>query len=287
MEIIDCHTHIMPPELLRDRGACCDRDPYFALLYADPDARLADAEQLLASMDDAGVARSVSFGFAFADLDLCAACNDYVLAAARSAGERLIPFAVTNPAAGARSLAVAERALSAGAAGIGELMPTGQGYTLADATALDPLMALAREADVPVMVHINEQVGHAYPGKCDQGPAEALALAQRYPRNRLILAHLGGGLPFYELMPEVRAALGNVYYDTAASPLLYDDIALQHLLAWVPQRLLWGSDYPLLRQSRFLQRVRRLGLAPDALARLLGENARSALHRAPHNAEEC
>ena len=39
---------------------------------------------------------------------------------------------------------------------------------------------------------------------------------------RLVLAHWGGGLPFYALMPEVAESLSDVYFDTAASPFLYD-----------------------------------------------------------------
>ena len=35
-------------------------------------------------------------------------------------------------------------------------------------------------------------------------------------------AHWGGGLPFYALMPEVEDSLSNVYFDSAASPFLYD-----------------------------------------------------------------
>ena len=38
----------------------------------------------------------------------------------------------------------------------------------------------------------------------------------------IIAAHWGGGLPFYALMPEVRDALQNVWFDTAAGHLLYD-----------------------------------------------------------------
>jgi predicted TIM-barrel fold metal-dependent hydrolase len=34
----------------------------------------------------------------------------------------------------------------------------------------------------------------------------------------VILAHFGGGLMFYELMPEVKDVLTNTYYDTAAAP---------------------------------------------------------------------
>ncbi len=42
-----------------------------------------------------------------------------------------------------------------------------------------------------------------------------------FPKLTILLAHWGGGLPFYELMPEVAKAMANVYYDTAASPFLY------------------------------------------------------------------
>jgi len=279
MQIIDVHTHIVPDEIRAQREAYCTREPWFACLYGNPRARLAGVSELVASLDRAGVTAAVAFGFAFRDPGLCELCNDYVLDAARRHPGRVIPFAVTNPAAGLQGVAVAERALALGAAGLGELMPTGQGYALADAAALDPLMALAHEADVPVMVHVNEQVGHDYAGKADQGPREALALARRYPQVRLVFSHLGGGLPFYELMPEVRAELRNVSYDTAAAPLLYEDAALRHILAWAPDKLLWGSDYPLLGQRRFLERVRGLSLEEAALAGLLHDNACRLLKR--------
>lgn len=274
MFVIDCHTHIVPPDVIAGRERLCRDERWFGLLYANPSTRLASAEDLLAAMDAAGVAMAVAFGFAFRDAGLCRACNDYVLEAARGAPDRVIPFAVVNPADPRTACDEALRCLDAGAAGLGELMPDGQGFTLAD-PILDGLLALARERRAPVMIHVNERLGHDYAGKGSQGPEEAYRLALRHPESTLIYAHWGGGLPFYELMPEVRAALRNVYYDTAASPYLYDDAVHRHAMAWAPTKVLFGSDYPLIAPRRHLRRLRRAGLDETSLEALLGGNARA------------
>ena len=273
MPVIDFHTHIFPPELIDCREDYCARDQWFGRLYANPKARMASAEQLIVAMDDAGVELSVAFGFAFADVGLCRLGNDYVLEAAARYPDRLLPFILTNPAQGEAGVQLALDGLQEGGVGLGELMPAGQGFALTDFCLLGPLLELARAYGVPTMLHVNEPVGHAYPGKADQGPREAYEMASQYPENRFVLPHLGGGLPFYELMPEVRLALRNTYYDTAAALYLYEDRALEHILSWAPGKVLWGTDYPLLSQKRFLGRLRKAGLSQDALLRLIGGNA--------------
>ena len=268
MHVIDCHTHIMPPELIAARERLCRDERWFGLLYADPCARLAGADDLLLAMDAGGVTAAVAFGFAFRDAGLCRACNDYVLEAAREAPHRIIPFAVVNPTDPRAACDEARRCLEAGAAGLGELMPDGQGF-------VDDLLALARAHVASVMLHVNERLGHDYAGKGTQGPEEAYRLALRHPENTLIYSHWGGGLPFYELMPEVRVALRHVYYDTAASPYLYDDAVYRHVMAWAPTKVLFGSDYPLVAPGRHLRRVRGAGLDDDCLQALLADNARA------------
>jgi predicted TIM-barrel fold metal-dependent hydrolase len=272
MVIVDAHVHVLPPEIISQRETYCQREPWFGLLYASPRARLATVDDLLSSMDRAGIARSVIFGFAFVDLGLCRACNDYVIEATRAHPGRLMPFAQVNPALGRPTLNEARRCLEAGAQGLGELVPDGQGFALGDRVLLDPLMDLAWSFGAPLSLHVNELVGHRYPGKGSQGLEEAYHLARCYPDNRLILAHWGGGLPFFELMPEVRASLRHVYYDTSASLYLYDDAVFRHVAAWASDKILFGSDYPLIEQERFLRRIRNAQVAPEALAKLLGLN---------------
>ncbi|MBC7234589.1 MAG: amidohydrolase [Chloroflexi bacterium] len=277
MTIIDAHVHIFPPELISRRDQTCRADRWFGLLYGHPRARMVAVEELLVAMDEAGIDRSVVFGFAFADMGLCRLCNDYVLASWQRYPERLIPFLVVNPVAGNQALTEAQRGLEAGARGIGELMPDGQGFSLTDFTLLDPLMALARERNAPLMIHVNELVGHTYPGKGRHGPEEAYRMVIHYAHNTFILPHWGGGLPFYELMPRARPLLARVYYDTSASLFLYDDAVFQHVLRWAPEKVLFGTDYPLIDQQRFLRRVRRAVSDDDQLRALLGGNAERVL----------
>ena len=58
-----------------------------------------------------------------------------------------------------------------------------------------------------------------------------------------ILAHWGGMLPLRD--PGART-LKNVFYDTAASPLLYDGGVWRRVAEAIgTDRVLFGSDYPL------------------------------------------
>ncbi len=50
--IIDCHTHIFPDEVRKDREAFCKRDEGFSSIYKNSKARMAGVEDLIASMDE-------------------------------------------------------------------------------------------------------------------------------------------------------------------------------------------------------------------------------------------
>jgi hypothetical protein len=108
-----------------------------------------------------------------------------------------------------------------------------------------------------------------------------MRLARDWPRVNFVLAHWGGLLPLRD--PDA-AALPNLYYDTAASPLIYDDSVWARFLAAVPvERVLFGSDYPLdlfpkesdgAEMKRFLAEARNAGVPAGVLggnaAKLLG-----------------
>ncbi|MGQ9585040.1 MAG: amidohydrolase family protein [Anaerolineae bacterium] len=271
--IMDCHTHIFPPEFIAQRERYLAKDRWFGLLYESPKARMATGEDLVAEMDQSGVDVSVTFGFAWSDMALCQENNDYVLDACRRYPGRLVGFGCVQPRAGREAVREVERCLAEGMAGIGELMPDGQGFDLDDARVMGPVVAALVEAGAPLMVHTSEPVGHDYCGKGTVMPGTVYNFARMYPELTLICSHWGGGLPFYELMPEVRKALARVCYDTAASPLLYDDRIFPLLVGMMPDKVLFGTDYPLLRQRPFVERVRESGLDREAQALVLGQNA--------------
>lgn len=292
--IIDSHTHVFPPTVRERREALIATEPAFAAIYANRDAAMATAGELLASMDRAGVDRSVTCNFAWRDETLIDETNEYILGAAAGAGGRLIPFVSVHLAGGRRHGGVETeeapsagtgdprakiRALAAaGARGIGELRPFDSGYDLANSDEADVLAWAASAFDLTLLFHASEPVGHAYAGKEGLPIGALYAFAKSAPGATIIAAHWGGGLPFYALMPEVRAALGNVYVDTAASHLLYEPAVYRRVIEAIGARkILWGSDFPLTTQENALARTRDAGLTPDELAAITGGNAAELL----------
>jgi predicted TIM-barrel fold metal-dependent hydrolase len=281
--IVDVHTHLFPAAVIDERARYLAADPTFRALYTEPRARLATAADLLASMDAAGVDRSVALGFAWSDDATCRRHNDYLLEAAAASGGRIVPFCTVNlggtPDAIAREI---ERVTAGGARGLGELRPASQGCDLAASDQAEALGDAAAAHDLALLFHVSEPVGHRYAGKEGLPVADYLAFVTRHPGQRCVAAHLGGGLPFYAQMPEVERALASTAFDTAAASLLYGAEVYRHVIDLVGgDRLLFGSDFPLLSQQSALAKLR--AALPDAglAARVLGDNARNLLEPGP------
>jgi predicted TIM-barrel fold metal-dependent hydrolase len=101
-------------------------------------------------------------------------------------------------------------------------------------------------------------------------------LIKRFADNKIVLAHWGGGLFFYALMKkEVKEILKNVYFDTAASPYLYDPEVYQIAIQVVGiDKILFGSDYPLLAPGKYFSEMEQSGLAKDQIDSICGLNAK-------------
>jgi predicted TIM-barrel fold metal-dependent hydrolase len=272
--VVDFHTHIFPPQVRARRDDYLRRDAAFAEMYSSPKAQMATAEELLASMEEAEVDRSVVVGFAWSEQELCREHNEYLLEAAARSGGRLIPFCTLQPLAGDDAAAEIERCVQGGARGLGELRPESQGYSL-DQGAGEILAGAALRHGLVLLFHVSEPVGHAYPGKGGLALDAFYRFVSSHQEVTAVGAHWGGGLPFYALMPEVREALANVYVDTAATPFLYGSAIYRRVAELVgAERILFGSDYPLISQRRQRQAIED-GLGEDEKGRrlVLGENA--------------
>jgi len=272
--IVDVHTHIFPPEIVRERYRFFSGEPAFESLYASPGARLATADSLLEAMDRDGVDRAVVFGFPWETPDSGARHNDYILNAAAKCAPRLIPLACVNVLARG-CVAEAERCLASGARGLGELAIYGATGIPSALEAFREVVACCRSHQGVLLVHANEPVGHHYPGKAPLGLDFFYGLAKLAARTPLILAHWGGGLGFYELLKrEAREVLSDVFYDTAASPFLYEP-SIYAVMAKIlgKTKILFGSDYPLLPPGRYFKEMAEAGMAPDELAAICGDNA--------------
>jgi len=280
--IIDCHVHIFPPSIREARDRFFGAEPAFELLYKDPRSRIAGREDLLRDMDRCGVDRAVVFGFPWESEDVYRRHNDYIMESASRRPDRLIGLGCFSLAS-ARAAVEAERCLSSGMAGIGELAVYGSGFNTEAIPALPEVMAVCESRGAPLLLHANEPVGHFYPGKTPMRLSELYAFLEAYPKNRVVLAHWGGGLFFYRLLKrEVRTVLENVWFDTAASPFLYEPAIYRTAVDIAGEdRILFGSDYPLIQPDRYLRELSGAGLSREALEKVTGGNAKTLFTPAP------
>ncbi|MDJ0720238.1 MAG: amidohydrolase family protein [Desulfobacterales bacterium] len=271
---IDCHNHLFPPEIRKTREQFFTNESAFELLYGDPRSRMVGARELIASMDTEGIERAVVFGFPWRQARLFKWHNDYIMDAVAAYPERLIGLACFD-AVHPEGAAETHRGLDGGLRGVGELAFYEAGITAANLEKLAPVMDICRVHKVPVMLHTNEPVGHQYPGKAPNTLRQIYDLVRRFADNRIILAHWGGGIFFYHLLKkEVKDVLRNVYFDTAASPYLYDAAIWSTACTVIgADRILFGSDYPLLKPSRYLEELDAAGLSRKDRERILGANA--------------
>ena len=276
--IIDFHTHIFPPWLKERRDEYIKRDPCFSLLYSQPKAKMATAEEVVASMDDAGIDLSVILNAGWVSHELCVETNDYILDSISRYPERLVGFCAIQPKAGDAAIAELERCAKAGAKGIGELRSDTQGFDLTDEATLKPVVDAMLEHDMIFLTHASEPVGHEYFGKGSITPDILYSFIMGFPNLKLVCAHWGGGLPFYALMPEVAKALANVFFDTAATVFLYKPQIFEQVSRIIgSDKILFGTDYPLMHQNRVIAQIQSSQLPEEDKARILGANAQKLL----------
>jgi len=272
--IIDFHTHLFPPSFREQRNRLVHEDPAFEAIYRSPHARLASAEDLIQAMDEAAVQRSVVFGFPWEKGELYVRHNDYILESIQRYPDRLIGFCAFSPLSPGAA-GEAERCLDQGLSGVGELAVYGSGLTGNVVQALNETMDLCARRHAPFLLHTNEPVGHPYPGKTPNTLKQIYDFVNTYPANRIVLAHWGGGLLFYGLMKkEVKESLHNVWFDTAASPFLYTPDIYRiagEIIGF--EKILFGSDYPLIRPDRYFQEMASAGLTPEQADQIKGLNA--------------
>lgn len=286
--VIDSHVHLYPEAVNRDPAgwAATHGEPHWATLCTRrrKDGRAVQGfpsvAELLAEMDRADVERAVLLGWYWEKAENCAAQNRFFAECVRAHPDRLSAFATVQPAAGAaKAVTEMRRASAEGLRGLGELSPHAQGYEVCGAEFSAVLVAAA-ELGWPVNLHVTDARGRAYPGRVETPLADFVKLARDWPGVNFVLAHWGGGQP---LMAEAGEIFENVYYDTAASPLLYGREMWREFLSKTgASRVLFGSDFPLnnypretetAEMARMLAEVRAAALHEEELAALLAANA--------------
>ena len=287
MRIVDSHVHFYPEEVSADpvKWGTEHREPWWISCVAPAGRRSiqgwATSAVLLRDMDRAGIEKCVLLGWYWENQETCDLQNGWFNDLIKAHPDRVLAFATVQPRAKQAALDSLQRALDSGFCGIGELFPQAQEFTYDD-PYFTQVLQIAAERGLPVNLHVTDPLILTTAVARPTPLENFVRLAKDFPSLKLILAHWGGGLPFYELNPHLREILRNVSYDCAASTLLYDKRVFRQVIDLVGvDRVLYGSDYPLLLYprdqhtpdfKRFLNDVVTAGLSQEEQKQVLGEN---------------
>ena len=226
--------------------------------YYAPDFALAGQrgfDLLLAQLDEAGVDHAVLFPMP----DQVNTDNEG-LRDLLAQDTRFVAVASMNPNLGAAALDEFRRALGEwGFRGL-KLMPVHYAFRAAS-TAADPLIAIAREFDVPVTVHSGNFFCH---------PLEIAEMASRFPDVTFIMDHMGYR---YYVLEAVLAAerCPNLYLATTA---VFEPHFIQMAINRVgAERVVFGSNAPLVIPRLQLEVIRALKLPAEQEELICGKTA--------------
>ncbi|MDI6688275.1 MAG: amidohydrolase family protein [Desulfobacterales bacterium] len=277
--IIDFHTHIFPKEVRENRKKYFPSEPGFKLLYDRPESKLVGAGDLVDSMDGQGVDRSVIFGFPWKSSDTFKKHNDYIIKSTQRHPGRLTGFCCIDIFS-RQAIPEIMRCCESGLSGVGELALYESGIDEKFLKRLEPVMGICLDKNLPVLIHTNEPVGLQYPGKTPNTFGQIYRLITRFPENKIVLAHWGGGIFFFNLLKNrAKESFNNVYFDTAASPFIYDVKIYRIAINILGQeKIVFGSDFPLLTPARYFKEFDQAGLTKNEIDSLCWKNAARLLN---------
>jgi predicted TIM-barrel fold metal-dependent hydrolase len=192
--------------------------------------------------------------------------NDAMAEMAAADPESIRWFAAVNPNHTAHAIREIERCAARGAIGV-KLLASRR----ADDPLLDPICRRAGDMGLPVLHHIWQHRTREWPNQEISDGRDLGRLAERHPRVRFILAHLGGGGDWAHTLQAVRD-IPNIHPDLSGSGVDRGmlDAAVEVLGA---QRLLWACDITMETGLAKLRALEVIGLSADDLSDIRWRNA--------------
>jgi predicted TIM-barrel fold metal-dependent hydrolase len=203
--------------------------------------------------------------------------NEEVAEVAAEYADTLIPFASIDPARGKMGAREARRLIAEyGVQGF-KFHPSVQGFYPNDRKAYVLYEAIA-EAGLPALFHTG-QTGAGAGMRGGMGirlkysnPMYLDDVAGDFPDMPIVLAH--PSFPWQDEALAVATHKPNVYIDLSGwSPKYFPANLVQYANTLLKDRVLFGSDYPVLTPDRWLEDFARLSIKPDVRPRILKDNA--------------
>jgi len=203
--------------------------------------------------------------------------NEEIAELAQAHADVAIPFASVNPHRGKEGVAAAKRLIKDYKVKGFKFHPSVQEFYPNDRLAY-PLYEAIAEAKLPALFHTGQtgvgaqtrggggiRLKYSHPMLLDDVAAD-------FPDMPIILAH--PSFPWQEEALSVATHKPQVYIDLSGwSPKYFPPILVQYANTLLKDRILFGSDYPVIAPERWIADFDKLPIKPEVRPLILKENA--------------
>jgi len=274
IKAIDAVVNIWTAQALEGRP---DRRPFYQKMRVPKEFYEGiSLEVMLERMDQAGIERAmlIAAKVGVKNNPYCYHVpNELVRDAVQKYPDRFYGLAGIDPTEGMRGVRELERAVKEygfiGAHGYPHW------YELApDHARWYPFYAKCVELDIPIQLQVGQSMiyDENYPRRSVGRPISLDNVACDFPELKLIGIHVG--IPWTDEMIAMAWKHPNVYIGCDAhSPAYWPESFVKYINSYGQDKVIFGSDYPILRFDRTMQEIAALGLREEPLRKLLRDNA--------------
>jgi predicted TIM-barrel fold metal-dependent hydrolase len=279
---IDAVVNIHTKEALAGRP---DRGPFLSKLRVDPKIQTGfTLEETLAEMDAAGIDQAFLIAAKVGTLGHPACYHvpyELVAEAVARYPKRFFGLAGVDPNEGMDGVRRLEHAVK-------ELGFIGahsypHWFELApDHARYYPFYAKCVELDVPIQLQVGQShiYDPRYPRRSVGRPIAIDAVACDFPELKLVGIHIG--IPWTDEMIAMAWKHANVYIGADAhSPKYWPPSFVQYLNTYGQDKVIFGTDFPILRFERTVAEIEELNLRPRVMRKFFSENARRLYRLGP------
>jgi uncharacterized protein len=203
--------------------------------------------------------------------------NEEILEVAAANSDVLIPFASIDPGRGVRGVQEARRLIREYDVRGFKFHPNIQAFFPNDRAAY-PLYEAIAEAGLPALFHTGHSgIGSGLPGGGGirlkySNPMCVDDVAVDFPELTIVLAH--PSFPWQDEAISVALHKRQVYIDLSGwSPKYFPPQLVQYANTLLSDRVLFGSDYPMITPDRWLADFEQAGFRDEVRPKILKENA--------------
>ena len=274
IKAIDAVVNIWTAQALEGRP---DRRPFYQKMRVPKEFYEGiSLEVMLERMDVAGIERAmlIAAKVGVKNNPYCYHVpNELVRDAVQKYPDRFYGLAGIDPTEGMRGVRELERAVKEygfiGAHGYPHW------YELApDHARWYPFYAKCVELDIPIQLQVGQSMiyDENYPRRSVGRPISLDSVACDFPELKLIGIHVG--IPWTDEMIAMAWKHPNVYIGCDAhSPAYWPESFVKYINSYGQDKVIFGSDYPILRFDRTMQEIAALSLREEPLRKLLRDNA--------------